>query len=98
MRTYHKFEDGDRFGLSWRESTYGRGDDLGRGAENVVMRFGSAEAREYYIQARNAEDARDSVQSELTWLRREVLALISDGERVRRKRVLELTARLRARG
>lgn len=96
MDQIEKFESGGYFGLLIRPLAFDpTHDDLGSGGAESIVRFGSAEAREYFIQAHNAQKAQSRAVYDLECLRTSVRQLVTPKGRVRRKALLELVARIR---
>lgn len=65
-------------------------DDFGRGDSQSITYFGSAEAREYYIQAEKMRYALLWIQWELECLKTSLRGCVTPKGRVQRKKLLEL--------
>ena len=97
MTEFQKSESGGWFYLT----TGARGfysldpDDgsIGRGSEMTITRFQSAEAREYFIQARWAEEREQKALRELQWLRERVMKLATRKRGIR-KALADLVAKV----
>lgn len=89
-----EWEDSGRFGLSISPKyykAYGDG-DLGRGSGQYICYFGSAEARGYFKQMREAQNQAREALMETVALARALKGLLTPAGRVRRKKLLALIA------
>lgn len=85
--TFRKYDEGDRFMLS-EEHDCADGDSIGVGTSMKLTRFGSAEAREYYIQVQILRDALRRATDTRCFLVDGLRAALK--KRNIRKRILEL--------
>src|SRR4051812_38066051 len=90
--TFKEFESNGRFGLSVFRSGSDPcdGGSIGRGSAEQLMRFETAEGRNYGKQAIVAHDETRRAECELEELKRSIADLMTPSGRVRRKKVLEL--------
>jgi hypothetical protein len=77
MMEFQEWEAEGYFGLSYGSSACVLWDDsLGRGGELTTCRFTSSEARSYFKQAREYEEAANRAGGELAWMRRKLEEIV----------------------